>query len=43
VRSAVSDAVKTHMPSLLSATAGTAGGAKGKWIRRGNQIVLLGV
>jgi hypothetical protein len=43
VRSAVSDAVKTHMPSLLSAPAKTSGGAKGKWIRRGNQIVLLGV
>jgi len=43
VRSAVSDAVKTHMPSLLSAPASTAGGANGKWIRRGNQIVLLGV
>ena len=43
VRSAVSDAVKTHMPSLLSAPAGTGGRAKGKWIRRGNHIVLLGV
>jgi hypothetical protein len=43
VRAAVSDAVKTHMPSLLSAPATTGGAAKGKWIRRGNKIVLLGV
>jgi hypothetical protein len=43
VRTAVSDAVKTHMPALLSAPASTAGAVKGKWIRRGNQIILLGV
>ena len=43
VRAAVSDAVKTHMPSLSSAPANAAGAAKGKWIRRGNKIVLLGV
>jgi hypothetical protein len=43
VRTAVSDAVKTHMPALLSAPASTGGAAKGKWIRRGNKIILLGV
>jgi hypothetical protein len=42
VRSAVAQAVKTHMPQLLK-PAGSGGAAEGRWIRRGNRIVLLGV
>ena len=34
---------KTHMPQLLKPAGGRGGAAEGRWIRRGNRIVLLGV
>jgi hypothetical protein len=43
VHSAVTNAIQTHMPSLLQPAAKASGGAQGKWIRRGTRIVLLGV
>lgn len=39
-KAAVSAAAAKHLPALLQAAART---AEGKWVRRGNSIVLLGV
>lgn len=42
VRTAISQAASTHIPALLSAGT-TTGASQGRWIRRGQRIVLLGV
>jgi len=42
VQAAVSKAASTHMPALVSAGAAV-GATQGRWVRRGQRIVLLGV
>jgi hypothetical protein len=42
VRTAVSKAASSHIPALLSAGAAM-GATQGRWVRRGQRIVLLGV
>jgi hypothetical protein len=42
VQAAISKSASTHIPALLSAGAAT-GAAQGRWVRRGQRIVLLGV
>jgi len=42
-QAAVAAAAAKHLPALLQSPAATGGAHHGKWIRRGNRIVLLGV
>lgn len=47
IRSAVTNAARLHVPGLaaggISATAARGYGRSGRWVRRGNKIILLGV
>lgn len=43
-KAAVAEAARTHLPTLGSGSAAAGAGAReGRWFRRGNRIVLLGV
>jgi hypothetical protein len=46
-KAAISEAARVHAPGLVSAAGGgggvAAGGKSGRWVRRGNTIVVMGV
>lgn len=43
VRGAVSQAVQRHAPGLLGGSAGLGSATSGRWVRKGNRIILFGV